>query len=238
MQQTVTASDLYTTTKGKTTIGSGSTCISSCASKNSENDVDRFEDEVIEMGPSNTEPVPLLLCMPTSSLSNAPQERLLRHPFKKSDNTLADVEASCSVCLLDYEEGDRVVFSTRTVCPHAFHEDCIMKWLEKGKKRCPICRDFFVPGGAMDNKAMIQHAEDDECAIRNTKSPSRGNMDDDPIDMKKCLHHKETNVGTSPGGRSRSGTIVSTGASASMDSSELEQPQPSHNYNMIYTDST
>ena len=30
-------------------------------------------------------------------------------------------------------------------CPHVFDKDCIMAWLSRGKKRCPICRRWFVP---------------------------------------------------------------------------------------------
>ena len=121
--------------------------------------------------------------MPISSRSNRPQERLLRHPCKKSGNTLADVEARFSICLLDYEEGDRVVFSTHSVRRHAFHEYCIMIWLEIGKKRCLMCRNFLVSGRAMDNKTTKQHDEEDVHAIGNIKDASRGNMNDDSTDI-------------------------------------------------------
>jgi len=47
----------------------------------------------------------------------------------------------CSICLNDYEEGDRVL--TGTSCPHVFHEDCAMAWLEQ-HDHCPYCRKFMI----------------------------------------------------------------------------------------------
>ena len=67
------------------------------------------------------------------------------------------VDGSCSICLLDYDIGDSVIRSTRRSCPHAFHDECILSWLSKGKKRCPICRNFFVPGSKVDGKKFITH---------------------------------------------------------------------------------
>eukprot|EP00541_Cyclophora_tenuis_P016697 CAMPEP_0116561790 /NCGR_PEP_ID=MMETSP0397-20121206/11784_1 /TAXON_ID=216820 /ORGANISM="Cyclophora tenuis, Strain ECT3854" /LENGTH=337 /DNA_ID=CAMNT_0004087983 /DNA_START=268 /DNA_END=1281 /DNA_ORIENTATION=- len=89
-------------------------------------------------------------------------------PVLEDNGETKRVDASCSVCLLGYEPGDHVVFSSRKVCQHAFHRDCIMMWLEKGKKRCPICRNFFVPGSSIDDKKVIAHDEDDEFAIRSS----------------------------------------------------------------------
>ena len=240
-------SDLYTASKNRTTQVSESTRTCSCASKNG-NDKDdstlhesdssedddvrfddedaRFEDEVVKTRPNLLKRASSLLSMSTSPRSNTPHERLLRHPFNKSDNTLADVEASCSICLLDYEEGDRVVFSTRSICPHAFHEDCIMMWLEKGKKRCPICRNFFVPGSAMDDKPMIQHDDHDVHAIRIIKDSNQDNTDNDPTDIEKCLHHEVTDVDMSSHDRSRSATIVTTATSGSMHCSESGEAFP------------
>ena len=149
----------------------------------SDDDDESFEDEAVETSPNLLKRASSLVCMPISSLSNRPQERLLRHPFNKSGSTFADVEASCSIGLLDYEEGDRVVFSTRSVCRHAFHEDCIVIWPEIGKKRCLMCRNFLVSGRAMDNKTTKQHDEEDVHAIGNIKDASRGNMNDDSTDI-------------------------------------------------------
>lgn len=71
------------------------------------------------------------------------------------------VDASCSICLLDYKVGDAVIRSTRRDCSHAFHDQCILSWLSQGKKRCPICRNFFVPASKVDCKKLITHDSND-----------------------------------------------------------------------------
>ena len=61
------------------------------------------------------------------------------------------VDAHCAICLGEYEAGDNVVWSGLQ-CQHAFHNECILPWLSKGKKRCPICRHWFVPGTKIDDQ--------------------------------------------------------------------------------------
>jgi hypothetical protein len=55
------------------------------------------------------------------------------------------IESECTVCLVPYNVGDVVVWNTQHTCPHVFHYDCLMTWLVRGKKRCPCCREWFVP---------------------------------------------------------------------------------------------
>lgn len=94
-------------------------------------------------------------------------EHLLKLPVKAANGEPRYVDVSCSVCLLDYEAGDTIIRSTRKVCSHVFHDDCILLWLSKGKKRCPVCRNFFVPGSSIDDKKVITHDEGDLEAERN-----------------------------------------------------------------------
>jgi Ring finger domain len=75
------------------------------------------------------------------------------------------VEGYCSICLLEIEVGDMMVQSTRKVCHHVFHHECALVWLSTGKKRCPVCRNFFVPGSRVDDQDVIQHNEDDLEAV-------------------------------------------------------------------------
>ncbi|KAI0061761.1 hypothetical protein BV25DRAFT_1826496 [Artomyces pyxidatus] len=47
----------------------------------------------------------------------------------------------CLICLEDYaEEEDLRLLS----CRHAFHKDCVDKWLETGRNNCPACRSQGV----------------------------------------------------------------------------------------------
>ncbi|KAI0345673.1 hypothetical protein BDW22DRAFT_1481899 [Trametopsis cervina] len=43
----------------------------------------------------------------------------------------------CLVCLDDYEQEDEVRVLS---CRHAFHKDCVDKWLQVGRNNCPACR--------------------------------------------------------------------------------------------------
>lgn len=62
------------------------------------------------------------------------------------------VDGNCAFCMEDYEEGCQVIYSDNLHCSHAFHKDCLMQWLSKGKKRCPVCRHWFVPGTKIDEQ--------------------------------------------------------------------------------------
>eukprot|EP00531_Pseudo-nitzschia_arenysensis_P012542 CAMPEP_0116148872 /NCGR_PEP_ID=MMETSP0329-20121206/18615_1 /TAXON_ID=697910 /ORGANISM="Pseudo-nitzschia arenysensis, Strain B593" /LENGTH=388 /DNA_ID=CAMNT_0003645087 /DNA_START=102 /DNA_END=1268 /DNA_ORIENTATION=+ len=71
--------------------------------------------------------------------------------------TRSCVDGTCAFCLDEYEAGDEVVWSDLE-CPHVFHKECLMLWLSKGKKRCPICRHWFVPGSKIDDQKHL-HGE-------------------------------------------------------------------------------
>lgn len=46
---------------------------------------------------------------------------------------------TCSICLGEYEPDDVVL--APTTCPHIFHKECILDWLERpGNTACPCCR--------------------------------------------------------------------------------------------------
>eukprot|EP00549_Striatella_unipunctata_P009721 CAMPEP_0118695558 /NCGR_PEP_ID=MMETSP0800-20121206/13263_1 /TAXON_ID=210618 ORGANISM="Striatella unipunctata, Strain CCMP2910" /NCGR_SAMPLE_ID=MMETSP0800 /ASSEMBLY_ACC=CAM_ASM_000638 /LENGTH=250 /DNA_ID=CAMNT_0006594383 /DNA_START=81 /DNA_END=833 /DNA_ORIENTATION=+ len=54
------------------------------------------------------------------------------------------VLANCAICITEYRAGDHVTWATNTDCGHVFHHECIVKWLAKGTKRCPCCRQYFT----------------------------------------------------------------------------------------------
>ncbi|KAH6911793.1 hypothetical protein BKA70DRAFT_1268516 [Coprinopsis sp. MPI-PUGE-AT-0042] len=47
----------------------------------------------------------------------------------------------CLICLDDYDEEDHIRIMS---CRHAFHKDCVDKWLQTGKNNCPACRSTGV----------------------------------------------------------------------------------------------
>lgn len=56
--------------------------------------------------------------------------------------------ASCSICLMDFEERD-VIKILR--CNHTFHAECIDPWLMDRKAVCPVCRQ-----GVFDDEYLVR----------------------------------------------------------------------------------
>jgi hypothetical protein len=56
------------------------------------------------------------------------------------------VSGLCTICLSTYKVGSNVVWSSNADCDHAFHHDCIEKWLMKQREGplCPCCRRDFI----------------------------------------------------------------------------------------------
>lgn len=86
-------------------------------------------------------------------------QRVLR--FCPNDPSTAHaMEATCIICFKDYEEGENVVWSSGEGCCHVFHRECMLKWISTGKKRCPICRNLFVPDTPMEDlKQLLERGE-------------------------------------------------------------------------------
>jgi hypothetical protein len=87
-----------------------------------------------------------------TSMQSMPPCRGVRH-----------VDGQCALCIDNYEEGDEVTWSDLD-CTHAFHKECILQWLSKGKKRCPVCRHWFVPGARIEEQKKA-HGEAWERAL-------------------------------------------------------------------------
>ncbi|KAJ2794060.1 hypothetical protein H4S07_006866 [Coemansia furcata] len=51
---------------------------------------------------------------------------------------------SCSICLSNIKAGDPLVFLIP--CHHAFHDECIGKWLMEKSTLCPLCKTDMVKG--------------------------------------------------------------------------------------------
>lgn len=55
------------------------------------------------------------------------------------------VISSCAICLSCYQSGERIVWSSNSACPHLFHHDCMITWMNKRRSiDCPCCRQQFV----------------------------------------------------------------------------------------------
>ncbi len=73
---------------------------------------------------------------PSKGASSSQVSALPRRPFLGARDALKGDDAMCSVCRMEYEEGDEL--AVLPACAHAFHAACIGRWLAE-KATCPVC---------------------------------------------------------------------------------------------------
>ncbi|KAJ2008048.1 hypothetical protein GGI06_005296, partial [Coemansia sp. S85] len=59
-----------------------------------------------------------------------------------ADSLLLAEPESCSICLCNVKAGDPLVFLVP--CNHAFHDECVGKWLMEKSTLCPLCKTDMV----------------------------------------------------------------------------------------------
>ncbi|GFP79047.1 RING-H2 finger protein atl5 [Phtheirospermum japonicum] len=62
--------------------------------------------------------------------------------FAYSKRANANID-KCSICLSEFAEGEEG--RELVDCKHAFHRDCLEKWLQGYTATCPLCRSSVVP---------------------------------------------------------------------------------------------
>lgn len=68
-----------------------------------------------------------------TALSNVEINKLTKRKYGASEPT----DATCVICLSDFEAGDTLVVLN---CQHEFHKDCITPWLSGSSRTCPLCK--------------------------------------------------------------------------------------------------
>ncbi|KAI3800859.1 hypothetical protein L1987_28958 [Smallanthus sonchifolius] len=84
---------------------------------------------------------PLSLSMPMLSLP-APESvvdsfLLKSHKKMNASESGPNYVQQCYICLVDYEEGDKIRVLP---CQHEYHAPCVDKWLKEVNGVCPVCR--------------------------------------------------------------------------------------------------
>jgi hypothetical protein len=82
-------------------------------------------------------------------------------------NVDVEEEPSCSICLCEYDRGEKVV---RLPCEHMYHESCLSSWTTH-HTRCPLCNydlmdGYEQPASVVTQQQAQQHAEEQR-AFRN-----------------------------------------------------------------------
>merc|ERR1712232_1368225 len=69
------------------------------------------------------------------------------------DEVSLDVDDyTCSICLCEIEDGDRV---GKLTCKHTFHADCLKQWLRR-KNCCPLCLSAAIARPKLVERQSIQ----------------------------------------------------------------------------------
>jgi hypothetical protein len=94
---------------------------------------------------------------------------------------------SCSICLEPYQENDSVSYSKHQNCNHAFHTECIFKWLQhECRNDCPYCRRQYV------HVCITEPESDDDIFAGDAQS----NPDEDQTDNTDFSMTEESILGT------------------------------------------
>ncbi|KAL3828666.1 hypothetical protein ACJIZ3_017468 [Penstemon smallii] len=73
---------------------------------------------------------------PQSTIDALPTIRITQTHLRKDEMGNPNPDATCAVCLVDFELGAR---ARKMPCAHIFHSDCIVNWLRQ-RNSCPVCR--------------------------------------------------------------------------------------------------
>jgi len=113
----------------------------------------------------------------------------------------------CSICLADYEERDDNVLLSRT-CPHVFHRDCILDWLERNHNNaeCPCCR---IP--------MVDEEDVWETVKRSRRQQRQNQRDQQRRGRKKLRRHRSN--------EQRTATSAGNGESADAEQTEFSESE-------------
>ena len=64
---------------------------------------------------------------------------------KETQNGGRKIPNCCAICLCAYDVDDSIFWSNNKECIHAFHDECILNYLQGQKKTpCPCCRRDFT----------------------------------------------------------------------------------------------
>ncbi|XP_019087629.1 PREDICTED: E3 ubiquitin ligase BIG BROTHER-like [Camelina sativa] len=82
--------------------------------------------------------------LPEWKISKLPTHKYGKNPkfkwwWQKKKKFVAN-DTQCSICLVDYEKGDKMI---TLPCKHIYHKDCISRWLKENRVCCVCKREVF-----------------------------------------------------------------------------------------------
>ena len=125
-------------------------------------------------------------------------------------------KAQCSVCLADFEEGEKDVCKV-PVCGHLFHRaECLLPWL-KSHNNCPVCRAQFQ--SAAEEQAEAQAAGGASSSAASSSSSSSAS----PAPAATGAQPRGSGGSSSGRGASSSGRVGGRAAAAAAAASSRNQ---------------
>lgn len=147
----------------------------------------------------------------------------LDHPDEEMQDDCNDSteRPACSICLGDYEPSD-ILLGARS-CPHKFHKDCILDWLQRQhQSECPCCRVRMVDE---EDVWRVVRSKREEAKQQNppknltSSSSSTSSSSDEPSEEVGCPQESVTEADLEASSNPLSGVPASAKQSQRLDSS-------------------
>lgn len=79
-----------------------------------------------------------------ASSSSKKSRRTCNYVARQISARLGNLDDTCGICLMEYEDGEHIGCSHNPDCVHHFHKECILNWLGRNHNTCPVCRRDFL----------------------------------------------------------------------------------------------
>lgn len=80
--------------------------------------------------------------------ATTPRDELVVKRFCEEE----EVESECAVCLCKIEDGEEV---GELRCDHLFHKVCLDRWMDCGRKTCPLCRNYLKSPAVFSEEVIV-----------------------------------------------------------------------------------
>ncbi|KAL3941891.1 MAG: hypothetical protein SGBAC_003816 [Bacillariaceae sp.] len=117
-------------------------------------------------------------------------------------------EGICSICLGDYESGEKVIIGSS--CGHIFHFSCFMEWVEKKHMTCPICRSDMITPDEFIASSYQCLGDERVDKIRGINEEAARRMEEWSTKQLEEMRQRQEAAATATGGTPEASTVEQT----------------------------